>query len=223
MKLTIQKICSYIGGISLVALGVNLSKMAGLGISPVASLPHAVELIWGIELGLATAIVYLFLIAFQLLLLRKFSIFPFFQLLTTLIMSGFTTMTSSAHLLKWLEPPANYMQSLVLLAISIVLIGIGVFFYIRPGYIPIPSEGTAKTLVKVSHGKLQFPNAKVAVDCGMVVISAILTLVALGGMAGIREGTVITALLVGKMVGVCRKIEKSVVSRKKHITEVGEL
>ena len=132
-------------------------------------------------------------------------------------------MTSSAHLLKWLEPPANYMQSLVLLAISIVLIGIGVFFYIRPGYIPIPSEGTAKTLVKVSHGKLQFPNAKVAVDCGMVVISAILTLVALGGMAGIREGTVITALLVGKMVGVCRKIEKSVVSRKKHITEVGEL
>lgn len=213
MKQTIPKICSYVGGIFLIALGVNLSKMAGLGISPVASVPYAVELIWGIELGLATAIVYIFLILLQLILLRRFSIMPFLQLLTTVVMSGFTTITSTAYLLKWLAKPETYLQSLVFLAISIVLIGIGVFFYIKPNYIPIPSEGIAKTLVQISKGKLQFPNAKVTVDCSLVAIAVILTLITIGRVAGVREGTVITALLVGKMVGVCRKVEQKLRER----------
>lgn len=213
MKLTIPKICSYVGGIFLIALGVNISKMAGLGISPVASVPYAVELIWGIELGLATAIVYIFLILLQLILLRKFSVLPFLQLLTTVVMSGFTTITSTAYLLKWLAKPENYLQSLVFLVISIVLIGIGVFFYIKPNYIPIPSEGVAKTLVQISKGKLQFPNAKVTVDCSLVVIAIALGLVMRGEIAGVREGTVITALFVGKMVGVCRKVEQKLKER----------
>lgn len=208
MKLTIPKICSYVGGIFLIALGVNLSKMAGLGISPVASVPYALELIWGIELGLATAIVYVFLILLQLLLLRRFSMRPFLQLLTTIVMSVFTTITSSSYLLKWLNGPETYLQSLVLLILSIVLIGIGVFFYIKPNYIPIPSEGVAKTLVQISSGRLAFPNAKVIVDCSLVIMAILLTFVASGNTAGVREGTVITALLVGRMVGVCRKIEQ---------------
>ena len=214
MKLTVSKICSYIGGIFLIALGVNLSKMAGLGISPVASVPYAVELIWGIELGLATAIVYIFLILLQLILLRKLSVLPFLQLLTTVVMSGFTTITSTTYLLKWLAKPESYLMSLVFLAGSIVVIGIGVYFYVKPNYIPLPSEGIAKTLVQVSSGKMEFPNAKVAVDCGLVVISVALGLIMLGKIAGVREGTVITALLVGKMVGICRKVEQKLKEKK---------
>lgn len=214
MKPTIPKVCSYLGGIFLIALGVNISKMAGLGISPVASVPYAVELIWGIELGLATAIVYIFLILLQLILLRKFSVLPFFQLLTTVVMSVFTTVTSPTYLLAWLPKPESYLMSLVFLAVSIVLIGIGVFFYIKPNYIPIPSEGVAKTLVQVSNEKMRFPNAKVAVDCSLVVISVALTLIAVGRISGVREGTVITALLVGKMVGLCRKVEQKLKERK---------
>jgi len=214
MKLTVPKIFSYVGGIFLIALGVNLSKMAGLGISPVASVPYAVELIWGVELGLATAIVYIFLIFLQLILLRKISALPFLQLLTTVVMSGFTTITSTSYLLKWLEKPESYQMSLVFLAVSIVVIGIGVYFYVKPNYIPLPSEGIAKTLVQVSGGKMGFPNAKVTVDCGLVVISVALGLIMLGEIAGIREGTVITALLVGKMVGICRKVEQKLRSRK---------
>lgn len=208
MKLTIPKICSYLGGIFLIALGVNLSKMAGLGISPVASVPHAIELILGIELGLATFITYIFLILLQLILLRKLSLAPFFQLLTTIIMSSFITATSPTFLLKRLVKPTSYTHSLLLLAISIVLIGIGVFFYIKPNYIPIPSEGVAKAIVAAGKGKLQFQSAKVIVDCSLVLISGILTFFAFGNVSGIREGTVITAVLVGQIVGVCQRIEK---------------
>lgn len=206
-KLTIPSLCSYLGGIFLIAIGVNISKLAGLGISPVASVPYAVELIWGIELGKATMLVYIFLILLQLILLRKLSVLPFFQLLTTFLMSAFTTYTSSQYLLCWLDAPGNYPLAFLYLAISIVIIGIGVYFYIRPGYIPLPSEGLAKVLTQVSNGKLPFHNAKVAVDCSLVVISILLTFAMTGKISAVREGTVITALLVGKIVGLCKTAE----------------
>ena len=210
MKLTVPKLCSYLGGIFLIAVGVNLSKMAGLGISPVASLPYAVELSWGIELGIATAIVYVFLILLQLVLLRKLSVLPFLQLLTTVVMSVFTTLTSPDYLLRWLPRPDAYLQSLLFLAISIILIGIGVYFYINPNYVPLPSEGIAKTITEISNGKIQFHNSKIIVDCSLVVSAIIVTLLMMGKVAGVREGTVITALLVGKMVGLCKMIDQKI-------------
>lgn len=213
-KLTPASVCSYIGGIFLIAVGVNISKMAGLGISPVASVPYAVELIWGIELGRATTLVYLALILLQLILLRKLTVLPFFQLVTTAVMSTFTTYTSGQYLLQWLGAPAGYVQSCIYLAVSILIIGIGVYFYIRPGFIPLPSEGLAKTLAQISRGKMTFPNAKVTVDCGLVVISVTMTLCLTGKVSAVREGTVITALLVGKIVGLCRKAEAKLLERK---------
>lgn len=205
---TVPKLCSYVGGILLIALGINLSKTAGLGISPVASIPYAVELIWGIELGTATAMIYVLLILLQLILLRKLSVAVALQFVTTFVISLFTTITSREHLLCWLPQPESYVMSLVMLVISNLFIGVGVYFYIKPSYIPLPAEGLAKTVVEVTGGKIEFFNAKVAVDCGLVLTAVILGLIVLGKVAGVREGTVITALLVGKIVGLCRKLEK---------------
>lgn len=209
-KLTVPKLCSYLGGIFLIAIGVNLSKAAGLGISPVASLPYAVELSWGIELGKATAIVYVFLILLQLVLLRKLSPLPFLQLLTTAIMSIFTTLASANYLLSWLPQPTIYFHALLLLAISIILIGIGVYFYIKPNYVPLPSEGLAKALTELTGGKLQFHNAKIVVDCSLVILSMAVTLLATGKIAGVREGTILTAVLAGKIVGICKRVEQRI-------------
>lgn len=213
-KLSPAAVCSYIGGIFLIAIGVNVSKLAGLGISPVASVPYAVELIWGIELGKATTLVYVFLILLQLILLRKLTILPFFQLVTTVVMSTFTTYTSGKYLLCWLEEPSGYLHSCIYLAVSIVIIGVGVYFYIRPGFVPLPSEGTAKTLAQISGGKLPFHNAKILVDCSLVVISVTMTLVMTGKISAVREGTVVTAILVGKIVGLCRKAEAKLLCGK---------
>lgn len=207
-------VCSYLGGIFLIAVGVNISKMAGLGISPVASAPYAVELIWGIELGKATIIIYLVLILLQLLLLKKLTILPFLQLITTVVMSAFTTYTSGEYLLRWTNRPSGYICAWVYLTISIVIIGIGVYLYIRPGFIPLPSEGLARVLAQTSNGKLSFPNAKVVVDCALVLISVAMTLMITGKISAVREGTVITALLVGKVVGGCKILETRILIKK---------
>ena len=71
MRKIAKKLLLYIGGLLILGIGVNISKTAQLGISPVTAIPYAMELIWSIELGKATLIFYLILIAIQIILLRR--------------------------------------------------------------------------------------------------------------------------------------------------------
>ena len=73
--------------------------------------------------------------------------------------------------------------------------------YLTPNWIPLPAEGLAKTIVQASHEKFSFANAKSSVDITFVVCSAILSLVFLGGLETVREGTILSAIFVGRVVG----------------------
>lgn len=210
MEKTIKKLFCYVGGMFLIAIGINISKAAGLGISPVSAIPYAVELIWGIELGISTAIVYMFLIGAQVILLRKkYKPVQLLQFLATYALSFFITWTGRGRLLFWLPDPANYAVSLVYLLISIILIGIGVSFYLMPQWIPLPAEGLAKAMETVSGGKMPFHTCKSIVDTALVCISAILSLTFLHAFLSVREGTILAAIFVGKVVGLMNKKYKS--------------
>lgn len=202
-----KKTLCYVGGMFLIAFGINISKTAGLGISPVSAVPYACELIWGIELGLASALVYMALIILQMIILRKdFKVIQLLQFVCTYVLSFFITITSRKYfLLSWLPDPSNYAVRLIYCLMSIVIIGTGVAFYLMPKWIPLPAEGLATAVAQVSKGKLQFHNAKIIVDVSLVVISAILSLVFLRELVTVREGTILAAILVGKVVGIVMK------------------
>lgn len=202
-----KKMLCYIGGMFLIAFGINISKAAGLGISPVSAVPYACELIWGIELGLASALVYMLLIVLQIIILRKnFKVIQLLQFVCTYVLSFFITITSRKYfLMSWLPDPSNYIMRLIYCLISIVIIGIGVAFYLMPQWIPLPAEGLATAISQVSNGKLQFHNAKIIVDVSLVTISAVLSLIFLHKLVTVREGTILAAILVGKVVGIVMK------------------
>lgn len=202
----IKKLFIYVLGFFILGIGVNISKQAGLGISPVSSIPYALELVWGIELGKATYIVNIGLMALQIILLRKnYKVRNLLQFGATIMLGTFITYTSTKYLLLWLPVPANYIMQLVYLFISIVVIGIGVAFFLAPNIMPLPAEGVSQAIVFLTKEKITFGNAKVMIDSGMVLISAILSIVFLGGLKTVREGTVLAAILVGKVVGIILK------------------
>ena len=90
----------YIGGMFLLAIGVNISKSAQLGISPVSSIPYALELIWSIELGKATLFFNLILIAIQVALLRSnYKAIQLLQIACTYVLGLFITFTGKNYLL----------------------------------------------------------------------------------------------------------------------------
>ena len=98
----------------------------------------------------------------------------------------------------------------IYMAVSVIVIGIGVFLYLRPNWIPLPAEGLAGAISQVS-GKA-FGDCKTIVDTSMIVIALILQLVFLGGLSSffgegvvVREGTVIAAIFVGQVVKMLSK------------------
>ena len=101
----------------------------------------------------------------------------------------------------WLPTPSNYVIKLTYLLVSILVIGVGVAFYLVSDFIPLPAEGLMNAIVQISGGKLKFENVKIAVDSSLVIVSAILSLVFLKDLKSVREGTVLAAILVGKVVG----------------------
>ncbi|MEG1294195.1 MAG: DUF6198 family protein [Clostridium sp.] len=214
MGRNLKKLFLYAGGMFLIAIGINISKAAGLGISPVSAIPYAVELIWGIELGISTAVVYMFLIVLQMILLRKnYKPVQLLQFLATYALSFFITCTSRANLMFWMPEPKNYIVSIVYLVISIFVIGAGVSFYLMPQWIPLPAEGLAKAIETISKGKLPFHTCKSIVDTALVIISAALSLLFLGKLKSVREGTILAAILVGKVVGMVNKRLKDKIQR----------
>lgn len=203
---TAKRVFVYLLGFFILAIGINISKAAGLGISPVSSIPYAVEKVWGLELGKATYGIFIGLIALQIILMRKdYKVKNLLQVVPTFFLGTFITYTGTKYLLFWLPMPTSYIMQFTYLIASIVVIGMGVFGFLVPNIMPLPAEGLCNAIVHVSKEKIKFGNAKVMVDTSMVIVSAILSVTFLGGLQTVREGTILAALLVGKVVGFLMK------------------
>ena len=88
-----------------------------------------------------------------------------------------------------------------MLAISILLVAIGVSLYMGVKLVNMPMEGMTHAISEKILKKLPFHDVKVIMDCLSVGIGIVL-----GKLEGIREGTVICALLVGKIMKPLKKV-----------------
>ena len=198
----------YTLGLLILAFGIALAVNCKLGVSPVSSLPYVVSLIFNVSLGTCTTIVYATYVLLQMVLLRKFQPTLLLQLVFSTIFGWFVD--GAKYVLGDFCLP-TYFGQLAMLAASIVLIGFSLVLYIDVKLAPMPAEG----LVGCLADKLgrPFSQMKTAFDCTSVLVAAVLSLIFLGGLVGIREGTVLTALLVGKMMGVLRKFAGPVIRK----------
>ena len=191
----------YCLGLWILAFGIALAVNSRLGVSPVSSLPYVVSRILNISLGTCTTIVYTVYILLQMALSgRKFQPALLLQLVFSTVFGYFVD--AAKFLLGDFCLP-TYFGQLAMLAASVLLIGFSLVLYIDVNLAPMPAEG----LVGCIAGKTgkPFSSMKSLFDCTSVLAAAVLSLVFLGDLAGIREGTVITALLAGRLMGVLRK------------------
>ena len=57
-----RRIFNYVFGLFLITLGVGFSIKSNLGSTPVSSIPYTLNVIWGIEIGVATVIFHTMLV-----------------------------------------------------------------------------------------------------------------------------------------------------------------
>ncbi len=209
-----MRIPAYFFGIFLMGLGVNISKLSGLGISPVSSIPYAMELITGIKLGTLTIYFNILFIALQALILRReFKLKSSLQFFCSFFI-GFSINISSRDsiFLSMLPTPESYVYRLALCFISCIVIGMGMYIYISTKLIVIPGEGLFLAIVEKSKGRFEFHKVKICGDITMVTIAAVLSIVFLGSLGAVREGTIFAALFVGVVVGWCKKINSRIIA-----------
>jgi len=209
MKNLLNRIAIYLAGLLLIAFGVAFSINSDLGISPVTSLPYVTSLICKIPLSTAVIIIYSLYVAVQFLLMPK--VFHLSNLSEVLLAAVFGYFADFAQWVVGGFALPTYAGRLLLLMISSVFIAIGVSLYIDAKLLPMPMEGMQ--IAFAGRTRWEFGKAKVIVDVSVVVLSVAFSLVTTGQIQGIREGTVISALIIGKIVTYVQKWIKPAVDQ----------
>lgn len=194
----------YVIGLFILALGVAFSVNSRLGVSPVSSLPYVASLITGLNLGLMVMASYLIYVALQMILLgKKFRWIDLTQLLFSVLFGYFVDFTKV--LLGDFRIP-TYPGQLLMLGISMLLISIGVVLYVNVNLINMPMEALTVAVRDRLFPKRTFSDVKIMLDTTVVTTAILLSFLFLKNVSGVREGTVLSALLVGRIMKVIHPI-----------------
>ena len=180
-------------GLTIMAFGVACSIKGALGTSPISSMPYTVSQFAPLTVGTATICMHVVFIAFQILLLRRR--YDPMQLIQLPIALVFGYLTDAAlWAVDWIACSAYWQQWLVCLA-GIFLVAVGVSCEVIADVAVLAGEGVVLAICKVAP--IRFSTMKVCFDVTLVLTACALSLAFLGQIAGVREGTLAAALLVG--------------------------
>ena len=196
-----RRLLIYLLGLYLMAVGVVFSARSSLGVSPVGSLANVLYQIGlsegapgYVNLGNGTIAVYCLYILVEILLLRReFKPHMLLQLAASFLFGQLVNLATA--MLSFLPAPGNYGVQLLYLLCSVPLVAAGVMLYLSPNILPTPGEGMSLAISRLTG--LSVGSSKTVFDCSLVVISAAVSLLYFHRLTGVREGTVICALLVG--------------------------
>lgn len=197
----INRYVIYLISLFIISLGASLSIKANLGTSPLICIPYVGSLIGNISVGTACFIFNILLIAIQVILLRSgFEKRQYLQIVIGTIYSVFMDFT--LMLIGFINP-ADYISQIAVLLASCIVMAFGVLLEIKTEVVYLPGDGFIVAIAEVL--KKEFGKVKPYSDVSFVLIAAVLSLLFLGQLAGVREGTVISAIIIGPIVGLFEK------------------
>lgn len=198
----------FIVGLFIASLGVAFSTKAGLGTSPVASVPYTVSLLndnlsFGSWLNLLSVIQILI----QIALLRKNC--KWFELFIQTVLAfcyGYLT-NFSCYLIQDLVVE-NYLTQVLYMTAGCFILAFGLWIQFMGGVAMLPGEAMNRAISFVTGKK--YENIKIFFDVLYIVISAVLCLIFLGELKGVREGSIIAAVAIGNIIKLFNWIWKKI-------------
>ena len=180
------------------ALGVAFTKHGELGVSPISSVANFMSYKFNFfSLGTWLIIWNCFLIIGQIVILRKnFQLIQLLQIPLSFLFGWFTDL--GMWIVSFIS--ANtYPMCIVMVIAGIVILSFGISLSIIANVIMNSGEAFVKAISDIFHKK--FGNVKIVFDIFCVIMSIILSLLFFDfTIVGIREGTIISALLTGVVV-----------------------
>lgn len=207
----ILRITFMFAGLICIALGIALAKLAAMGTSPISSVPAVMTEVSEryaipMTMGMWTFVFNLSYFLLELVLLRSaFKPVQFLQIPLFFVLSVFVDV--------WLGvfgpmAPEGYAQQLVWLLASIAVLGFGIRVQLASDLLMTPGDAAVQVIAYVSQAR--FSRCKIIWDVSLMSLAALISLLVLGGLYQVREGTIISALLVGPMVRLVDRAFKQV-------------
>ena len=183
-------------GLALMAFGVVLSIHSQLGTSPISSVPYSFSFILNMSIGTLTIFMHFVMIILQMVLLKKD--FQWHQWLQLPVGIVFGMMIDSLMLWSNHWNISIYLSQISACLTSCLITAIGVCLVIKANLVFLAGEGLYAAISKCFA--VEFGKCKTYGDITLVLIAILSSGLALGHIVGVREGTIITALLVGTLV-----------------------
>lgn len=214
--LWVRKMAVLVLGVTIMSFGGVFCVKSQIGLAPATVVPYTLNCVFpGISFGTFTSLMNIALIFLQILILRKN--FKAWQLLQFIVALLFGVTVDLAVFCLRSFSVSTYAAKCVCTLVGAVLVALGIALEILSESIPAPSDSTVKTISTVL-GK-QFGNVKTVYDCIHVAVAVSISLIGLGTVVAIREGTLFLALFTGTLVKV---MTKRLAWLKKYTTDMGK-
>lgn len=203
-KETVKRYILFVISLFFCGVGVAFTKHAELGVSPISSIANVFSIKFTfISFGTWLIISNCVLLLGQIILLRRnFKPIQLLQIPLSFLFGYFTDFG------LWLVndiPNENYIVRLLFVGAGIIFIGFGIALGVVADVILNSGEAIVKAIADVT--KKDFGNTKIVFDTSWVLLSIVLSFIFFDGkLVGTREGTIISALLVGVAVKFFRPI-----------------
>lgn len=183
----------YCIGLLLLALGIVLNSKTGLGVSPIISVPYSISVIFGMNLGNATLLIYMLCVLGQMALRgRSFRSFDLLQIPMSIAFSRVINVFNGMITVNF----NDFVLNLFMLAAAIVLTGTGMAISVEMKLVPNAADGLAQAIGERLGKGLGL--GKNILDVSCVLITLAIGLVFAGKVTGIGLGTLAAVLGVGR-------------------------
>ena len=226
------RICIYILGLIILALGLTLNTKAGLGVSPIISIAYAASELTGYNFGNTTFAEYSVFVVIEIVLLcirwrkqkkaqdealqnakkadsRMILLMDVLQLPLSLVFTRFLNLFSK--LIPNVQTDGKSVAAalgikLAVLALALILTGIGAALSLNMRIVPNPGDGIVQAISDFIHKSVGF--TKNCIDITCVITTVVVCLLCGGKIYGVGIGTIIAMVAVGRTIAVFNHFTK---------------
>ena len=194
-----------------VSFGIAFVTKAQLGTSAISSIPYTLYLITGmLSMGGWTILFNYLLVAGQVIILKgKVNWIEIFLQLGVTLVFGYC-IDFGMWILSDMDP-VRYWGKILALLIGCLILAFGAYLEVVGDVVMLPGDGFSLVVARVSG--VGFGRVRLISDSVMTGAAAVLCLVFLHALTGVREGTVIAALLVGNIISIYTRLLQPVADR----------
>lgn len=189
--------CLLAIGIVVMAAGIVIVTKSATGNTPISSTGYVLNVAFpSVSYGMFMFFWNILLLLGQVVILRRrFQPLALLQIPISVLFS--LSIDMFASLLSWFSP-VNYAESLGMLALGIVTLAAGVSCTVVANV--VMNCGEALVAAITSKTGWNFGYTKVGFDISCVIIACLVSLITMGNVTGVREGTVAAAVITGFVV-----------------------